>query len=186
MKQIIIYIIYPQPFQLSPGFIVYFYYIRLHSSCLSAATAAFSSRFLLFLAHLKDIKLQIIRIPSSPQYGMIRRLGPEFHLAQTLMGVSCRLADGLGKQLIIHEMGAGTGCQKSLSFTSFMARRLISRYPRTAFLIEFLDLVNAGGSRITTSYFSPFFSSSGRSSKTSSQINFTRSSSPLSFAFSSA
>ena len=68
------------------------------------------------------------------------------------------------------------------SFTSFMARRLISLYPFTAFFMEFLDLVNAGGSRITTSNFSPFSSSSGSSSKTSSQINFTLSDKPFNVA----
>ena len=44
---------------------------------------------------------------------------------------------------------------------------------------QLFDLVNAGGSRITTSYFSPFSSSFGRRSKTSSQINFTESESPF-------
>src|SRR5699024_6568305 len=73
-----------------------------------------SSKFLvLLLTHLENIKLQIVRIPRSPQYGMIRCLGPELHLAQTLMGISGCLTDGLGKQLIIHEMGAGTGGQES-------------------------------------------------------------------------
>lgn len=72
--------------------------------------------FLLLIHHLKNIELQIIRIPCSPQYRMIRRLGPEFHLAQTFMGVPCGLSDGLGKQFIIHEMGTGAGGQESPVF----------------------------------------------------------------------
>ena len=73
--------------------------------------------------------------------------------------------------------------RKPPSFTSFMPRRLISRYPLMAFFTEFLDFVNAGGSRITTSYFSPCFSNSGRSSNTSRQMNFARSCTPFSSAF---
>ena len=37
---------------------------------------------------------------------MIRRLRAVFHLAETLMDIAGRLADGLGEQLVIHEMGA--------------------------------------------------------------------------------
>ena len=48
---------------------------------------------------------------------------------------------------------------------------------------ELLDFVNAGGSSTTTSNFSPFSSSSGRSSKTSSQRNFTVPSRPFRLAF---
>ena len=42
---------------------------------------------------------------------MIRRLRAVFHLAETLMDIAGRLADGLGEQLVIHEMGAGAGGQ---------------------------------------------------------------------------
>ena len=48
---------------------------------------------------------------------------------------------------------------------------------------EFLDFVNAGGSSITTSNFSPAFSSSGNLSNTSAHSNLTVSESPLSSAF---
>src|SRR5699024_11372923 len=36
--------------------------------------------FLLLITHLKNIELQIIRIPRSPQNRMIRRLSAELHL----------------------------------------------------------------------------------------------------------
>ncbi len=121
----------------------------------------------LFLAHLKDIKLQIIGIPRSPQYRVIRRLGPEFHLAQALMDVSCRLADGLGKQLIIHEMGAGTGCQKSPVFYQLHGTQIDLPVSPDCIFNRVPGL--GKGRRIQDHHvnFSPFFSSSGRSSKTS-------------------
>lgn len=59
---------------------------------------------LFLLTHLKDIKLQIIRIPRSPQDRMIRRLRPEFHLPQSLMHILRRLPDRLCEELLIHEM----------------------------------------------------------------------------------
>ncbi len=68
---------------------------------------------LLLLTNLKNIKLQIIRIPRSPQYRMIRRLCPELHLPQPLMHILRRLPDGLGKQFLIHKMGTGAGRQIS-------------------------------------------------------------------------
>ena len=42
---------------------------------------------------------------------MIRRLGLKFHLAQTAVDAGGCLSDGLGKELIVHEMGAGAGGQ---------------------------------------------------------------------------
>jgi hypothetical protein len=53
-------------------------------------------------------------------------------------------------------------------------------------LIEALDLVKAGGSRMTTSNFSPFFSRSGRSSNTSAHSKLATFSRPFSAAFSLA
>ena len=64
-----------------------------------------------------------------------------------------------------------------------MARRLISRYPFTAFLTAVLDFANAGGSKITTSNCSFLRSSSGSSSNTSAQRNCTVSPSPFNAAF---
>ena len=55
------------------------------------------------------------------------------------------------------------------SFTSLSPLWLISRYPRTAALMELRDFVKAGGSRITTSNCSSFLWSSGSSSKISAQ-----------------
>ena len=70
-------------------------------------TAAMSpDRFstLLLLTHLKNIKLQIIRVPRSPQYRMIRCLRPELHLPKSLMHILRRLSDRLCEELLIHEM----------------------------------------------------------------------------------
>ena len=110
-------------------------------------------------------------------------------MIKVLPDVAAKIAEPLGqidKITIIGGDGGNNGVEQVArnppSFTSFMARRLISLYPFTAFLMEFLDLVNAGGSRITTSNFSPFSSSSGSSSKTSSQINFTLSDKPFNVA----
>ena len=60
---------------------------------------------------------------------------------------------------------------------------LISRYPFTAFFTEFLDFVNAGGSRMTTSNFSPLCSNEGRSSNTSAQRNEVVPDTPFNSAF---
>ena len=40
---------------------------------------------------------------------MVGGLGPVFHLAQTLVDVSCGLPDGLCKELRGHKVGAGAG-----------------------------------------------------------------------------
>ena len=71
---------------------------------------------LLLLAHLEDIKLQIIRIPGAPQYRMIRRLCPELHLPQPLMHILRSLPDRLCKKLLVHEMRAGAGRQIAAVF----------------------------------------------------------------------
>ncbi len=47
---------------------------------------------------------------------MIWSLGPIFYLAQTFMHISGRLPDGLGKKLVIHKMGAGTGSKETAVF----------------------------------------------------------------------
>ena len=44
---------------------------------------------------------------------MIGCLGAEFHLAQPFVCVFCRLRNGVPEKGRIHEMGAGTGGQKS-------------------------------------------------------------------------
>lgn len=44
---------------------------------------------------------------------MIRSLCPEFHLAQSLVHVTGRLPDRFCKQLISHEMGAGTSSKEA-------------------------------------------------------------------------
>ena len=52
---------------------------------------------------------------------MIRRLGAEFYLPQPLVYILRGLADGLGKEFRIHEMGAGAGCQVAAVFNQFHA-----------------------------------------------------------------
>ena len=74
---------------------------------------------LLLLTHLKDIKLQIIRIPRSPQDRMIRRLRPKLHLSQSLMHILRRLPDRLCEELLIHEMGTRTCRQISAILHQF-------------------------------------------------------------------
>ena len=72
---------------------------------------------ILHLIHnLEHIELQIIGFVRRPENRMIRCLGAEFHLTQTLVDAVSRLSDCLGKQLIRHKMGAGTGCKKSTIF----------------------------------------------------------------------
>ena len=44
---------------------------------------------------------------------MVGRLSAVFHLPQALVDVPRRLTDGLGEQLIVHEVGAGAGGQKA-------------------------------------------------------------------------
>ena len=60
--------------------------------------------FLKTLHHLEDIKLQIVRFIGCPQNRMVRCLGTVFYLTQTYMSVSCRLSDGLRKELRRHKM----------------------------------------------------------------------------------
>ena len=114
---------------------------------------------------------------------MIRRLCSEFHLAESLVCCLCRLFDCLCQKFCVMKWEQEQVARNPPSFTRRIARRLISRYPLMAFFTELLDFVNAGGSSTTTSNFSPFSSSSGRSSKTSSQRNFTVPSRPFRLAF---
>ena len=44
---------------------------------------------------------------------MIRGLGAEFHLAEPLSGISGRFLDGPGKEVRIHEVGAGAGNEEA-------------------------------------------------------------------------
>ena len=88
------------------------------------------------------------RIRPPPENRMIRCLGAEFHLTQTLVdAVSC-LSDCLGKQLIRHKMGAGAGRKKSAIFHKLHGTKVNLTIALMAFLTEFLDLVNAGGLRL--------------------------------------
>ena len=70
-------------------------------------------QLLLLLNHLKNIELEVIALVRCPQDRMIRTLGLEFYLAETLMRTMRSLPDCFGKKLRIHEMGAGTGYQES-------------------------------------------------------------------------
>ena len=47
---------------------------------------------------------------------MIGSLGSEFHLTKPFVEIPCRLIDGFRKQVVGHEMGTGTGSQKSAVF----------------------------------------------------------------------
>ena len=42
---------------------------------------------------------------------MVGCLGAVFYLAEAFVYVGCGLADGLGEQLRVHEVGAGTGSE---------------------------------------------------------------------------
>lgn len=65
----------------------------------------------LLLHYLEDIEFQIITAVGSPEYGMVRGLGAEFHLPQTPVGSGSRFAYGLCKELGIHEMGTGAAAE---------------------------------------------------------------------------
>lgn len=114
---------------------------------------------------------------------MIRCLCTVLYLAQSLMDILRCLTDGLCKQLICHKMRAGTGRQKSAVLYKTHCTEIDLTVSLDGIFTELLDFVNAGGSSTTTSNFSPFSSSSGRSSKTSSQRNFTVPSRPFRLAF---
>mgnify|MGYP003250154662 CR=1 FL=1 len=55
---------------------------------------------------------------------MIRSLGTEFHLTQTLMHITGRLSDRFSKQLVGHEVGAGTGCKETTIFHKLHAAQI--------------------------------------------------------------
>ena len=64
---------------------------------------------LFLIAHLEDVKLQIIRFIRRPEDRMVRCLCPEFHLSEPTVDAFSGLRDRLCKQLIIHKMRAGAG-----------------------------------------------------------------------------
>ena len=55
---------------------------------------------------------------------MIRCLSAVFYLAKPLMGTSGSLTNSLGKKLIIHKMGAGTGSKETTVFYQFQATKV--------------------------------------------------------------
>ena len=93
---------------------------------------------------------------------MIRSLGTELYLAETLMGCLGSFFDGLCQQFLGHKMRAGAGGEIAAIFDKLQA-----------FLVASRDFVNAGGSKMTTSYFSPAEASFGNSSSTLAQRKWT-------------
>ena len=87
------------------------YHQTRSNPCKSSISATFSH--LLFIHHLKNVELQIVRLICCPQDRMIRRLCPELYLPQAFVYIPCCLPNGLCKKLIGHKMRAGTGCQKA-------------------------------------------------------------------------
>lgn len=83
---------------------------RLHSFALSLKKSLFNKLtapympVLLPVHHLEDVKLQIIGLVCRPENRMVTGLRAEFHLPQSLMRPGCRLTDGFGKKLRVHEM----------------------------------------------------------------------------------
>lgn len=73
----------------------------------------------ILISYLEDIELQIIRLIRCPQNRMVRGLGTVFHLTQAFMNILCCLPNGLGEQLICHEVRAGACCQKTAVFQQF-------------------------------------------------------------------
>ena len=73
----------------------------------------------ILISYLEDIEFQIIRLICCPQNGMVRGLCAVFHLTQTFMDILCRLPNGLGEQLVCHEVRAGACCQKTAVFQQF-------------------------------------------------------------------
>ena len=57
-----------------------------------------------FIYHLEDEKLQIIGRVVRPKDRVIAGLGPEFDLAQALVGSAGGLRDRLREQFLVHEM----------------------------------------------------------------------------------
>lgn len=69
---------------------------------------------LVLTKYLKNIKFQVVGVVFRPkQDRMIRSLGAEFSLAETDMSISGCLCNSPGKELLIHEVGAGTGRKES-------------------------------------------------------------------------
>lgn len=126
---------------------------------------------LFLVTNLKNIEFQVIRLVRRPQNGMVCCLGPVLHLPEPFVYIARCFTYGFGKEFRVHEMGAGTGGQIAAVLYQLHASQVYFAVPLTAFLMEFLDFVNAGGSRITTSYLRPSCSSLGRRSKTSAHSN---------------
>ena len=77
---------------------------------------------LLFLLHyLEDKELQVITLICRPQDRMIRSLGTELYLAETLMGCLGSFFDGLCQQFLGHEMRAGAGGEIAAIFDKLQA-----------------------------------------------------------------
>ena len=57
-----------------------------------------------FIYHLEDEKLQIIGRVVRPKDRVIAGLGPEFDLAQALVGSAGGLRDRFREQFLVHEM----------------------------------------------------------------------------------
>ena len=68
------------------------------------------------LAHLKDIKFQIVGLIRRPQNRMVAGLRAEFHLAEPFMGASGGILYGFFEQIRIHKMRAGTGGEETAVF----------------------------------------------------------------------
>jgi len=78
------------------------YHQTRSSPCKSSIST--TSQLLLLINDLKDVELEVIALVRSPQDRMIRTLGLEFYLAETLMRTMRSLPDCFGEKLRIHEM----------------------------------------------------------------------------------
>ena len=85
---------------------------------------SFAMSLLLFINHLKNIELQIITFLRGPQDRMIGRLRVKFHLTKPLVRASGSFTDRLGKELRVHEVGAGAGGEKSAVLDQLQATQI--------------------------------------------------------------
>ena len=69
---------------------------------------------LVLTKYLKNIKFQVVGVVFRPEQDrMIRSLGAEFSLAETDMSISGCLRNCFRKELLVHEVRAGTGRKES-------------------------------------------------------------------------
>ena len=96
-------------------------YDHLPVTCSINTLISANFRLLFLLHYLEDKELQVITLICRPQDRMIRSLGTELYLTETLMGCLGSFFDGLCQQFLGHEMRAGAGGEIAAIFDKLQA-----------------------------------------------------------------